>query len=61
MMPQYRFSLLCMRCNKTAEHVSEYKEPPRITCGECLMDRRHYDRSIPIVDFVVIGVVEEPA
>lgn len=35
----YRFDLICPRCNKQSETVGCRRvPPPRVCCGECLLD-----------------------
>jgi hypothetical protein len=46
-----RFHLVCPSCGKTIEHTAD--APPRINCGDCLMDR------IEVVEFVVKELAAE--
>ena len=36
--PQYRIQLFCPRCDKTHETVGYLIPPPRLQCGDCLMN-----------------------
>jgi hypothetical protein len=42
--------MVCPGCGKQTEHIAD--EPPRINCGDCLMDR------IEVVEFKVVTVRE---
>lgn len=51
---KYRFHLVCPRCNKTSETVSDKRVPsPKVNCGDCLFD------DTEIVEFKVVKVAEE--
>jgi len=48
----YRFDLVCPRCGKTsyAAQVGQRSPPPRVSCGDCLMDR------VEVVEMKVVRV-----
>ena len=49
-MSLFRFELVCPRCNKSAQHVSQHDGKhfkPHISCGDCLMN------DVEIVEFAV--------
>ncbi len=49
----YRFVLVCPRCNKTSETVSDQREtPPHVNCGDCLMS------DVEIVEMKVASVAK---
>jgi hypothetical protein len=36
---KYHFHLVCPRCGKTSEHVSDQRIPSsKVNCGDCLME-----------------------
>jgi endogenous inhibitor of DNA gyrase (YacG/DUF329 family) len=48
---RYRYELKCPRCGKTTEQTTENKtDPPRISCGDCLMN------DVEVVEFKVVRV-----
>jgi hypothetical protein len=50
---KYKFDLICPRCMKTSEHVSDKRMPsPAVNCGDCLMS------DVEIVEFKVVKVTE---
>jgi hypothetical protein len=50
-MNRYRFILICPKCNKESETVADKSvPPPRVNCGDCLMDR------VDIVELKVLSV-----
>jgi hypothetical protein len=51
----YRFFLICPRCDKESETVSDvYWQNPRVRCGDCLMDR------VEIVEMKVVKCEQLP-
>lgn len=56
-MRVYRFNLVCPACGQTSETVADRRvPPPRVNCGECLMER------VDIVEYKVVRVdVEQSA
>jgi hypothetical protein len=47
----YRFELACPMCNKRTQLVAdEVFPPPKLSCGDCLMDR------VEIVDMQIVKV-----
>ena len=34
----YRIHLVCPRCSKTSETVGHMIPPPRVNCGDCLVE-----------------------
>ena len=57
-MPRtYRFDLVCPRCNKSSQaaQVDQKTPPPRVSCGDCLMN------DVEIVELKIVSVTVEPA
>lgn len=53
-MTEYRFFVLCPKCNKLSETVQAHRVPdPRVKCGDCLMEH------VEVVEMKVVKVVEE--
>jgi hypothetical protein len=52
--PQYRIQLFCPRCDKTGETVGTLIPPPRVHCGDCLMDHTE------IVEMKILGAEQLP-
>jgi ribosomal protein S27AE len=48
----YKFDLVCPRCGRESEINAEHRvPPPRVNCGDCLMD------DVEIVEFKVVNVM----
>lgn len=50
---RYRFHVICPGCGKDSEIVSSERANPRVSCGDCLMDK------VEVVEMKVVSVVEE--
>ena len=35
----YRIDVVCPKCSKTSQIVGYMIPPPKVNCGDCLMDR----------------------
>jgi len=47
----YTFDLVCPRCGKTSQTVTEHREPPPVVnCGDCLMNH------VEVVEFKIVSV-----
>lgn len=47
--PKYRFELTCPKCGKrTHAIVDKVFPPPKLSCGDCLMDR------VEVVDLKIV-------
>lgn len=55
MTKQYRWQLICPRCGKGSETVTDSREKPVVNCGDCLMD------DVEIAEFKIVSVTEETA
>jgi hypothetical protein len=49
----YRFDLVCPRCGKDSDYVSDNKLYPVVNCGDCLMD------AVEIVEMKTVKVTVE--
>jgi len=48
---QYHFELICPRCGKVSETVTDSNQPlPHVNCGDCLMD------AVEVVEFKIVRV-----
>ena len=52
---RYRFHLVCPGCGRDGETVADHRMPPRVNCGDCLMER------VEVVELKVVSVEEEEA
>ena len=52
--PQYRIQLFCPRCEKIAETVGYLIGPPRMQCGDCLMNH------VEIIEMKVLNAEQLP-
>jgi uncharacterized Zn finger protein len=54
MKKHYRWDLVCPRCGKRSETVTDTRTTsPLVNCGDCLMD------DVKVVEFRIVGVTEE--
>jgi hypothetical protein len=51
---RYRFHMVCPGCGKASETVKDDRSNPRLSCGDCLMDR------VEMVEMKVVKVEEAP-
>lgn len=53
-MMNYKFYLVCPKCGADNEYISDYSDPPRMQCADCLLDR------VEIVQMSVVAAEQLP-